>query len=418
MTEIFPFKGILYNVSKVPIEEVLAPPYDIITPEYQEILYKRSPFNIVRIDYGKDLPGDNEKENRYTRARRYLETWLDEGIMIQSKRPAFYIYSMDYEINEQKKQIIGFLGLIGLKELGTGSILPHESTYSIPKRDRLNLLRTCSANISPIFSIYKSNEGLISSLFSKIIQTKPYIESKDDTGALHRLWQVDKDEEIAMIKRELRNKTVVIADGHHRYETALEYQREMRMQRLFSKGNEPFDNVLMFFANMLDKGLTILPAHRLIKGIPEDVDKVLSQYFEIEHINEDFDITRRMSGRKNVFGFFKNDIKKWYLLHYKHDISSEVSSNLKDIEVIVLHEVVFKKILKVTDIDYEMDIQKALDKVRSGQFEAVFFLNPTKVEDVEKAALSSIRMPPKSTYFFPKLLTGIVINRFNAERSK
>ncbi|HIE43278.1 MAG TPA: DUF1015 domain-containing protein, partial [Candidatus Omnitrophica bacterium] len=348
MTEIFPFKGILYNVSKVPIEEVLAPPYDIITPEYQEILYKRSPFNIVRIDYGKDLPGDNEKENRYTRARRYLETWLDEGIMIQSKRPAFYIYSMDYEINEQKKQIIGFLGLIGLKELGTGSILPHESTYSIPKRDRLNLLRTCSANISPIFSIYKSNEGLISSLFSKIIQTKPYIESKDDTGALHRLWQVDKDEEIAMIKRELRNKTVVIADGHHRYETALEYQREMRMQRLFSKGNEPFDNVLMFFANMLDKGLTILPAHRLIKGIPEDVDKVLSQYFEIEHINEDFDITRRMSGRKNVFGFFKNDIKKWYLLHYKHDISSEVSSNLKDIEVIVLHEVVFKKILKVT----------------------------------------------------------------------
>jgi uncharacterized protein (DUF1015 family) len=155
-----------------------------------------------------------------------------------------------------------------------------------------------------------------------------------------------------------------------------------------------------------------------VKEIPKDIDKMLSQYFEIEHVNEDFDIARRMSGRKNVFGFFKNDIKKWYLLHYKHDISSEVINDLGDIEVIMLHELVFKKILKVTDIDYEMDIQKALEKVRSRQFDAVFFLNPTKVEDVEKAALSSIRMPPKSTYFFPKVLTGVVINRFNAERSQ
>lgn len=418
MSEIFPFKGILYNVSKVSIEEVLAPPYDIITPEYQEVLYKRSPFNIVRIDYGKDMPGDNEKENRYTRARRYLETWIDEGVMIQSKKPSFYVYTMDYEINEQKKQLIGFLGLIGLEELGTGNIFPHESTYSTPKRDRLNLLRTCSANISPIFSLYKSKEGLVSTLFSKIIRSNPYIESKDDTGALHRLWQVDKEEDIEMIKRELRKKTVFIADGHHRYETALEYQREMRKQRSYSKGNEPFDNVLMFFANMLDEGLTILPTHRLVKEIPKDIDKMLSQYFEIEHINEDFNIARRMSGRKNVFGFFKNDIKKWYLLHYKHDISSEVIKDLGDIEVIMLHELVFKKILKVTDIDYEMDIQKALEKVRSRQFDAVFFLNPTKVEDVEKAALSSIRMPPKSTYFSPKILTGVVINRFNAERSQ
>jgi uncharacterized protein (DUF1015 family) len=418
MTEIFPFKGILYNVSKVSIEEVLAPPYDIITPEYKEILYKRSPFNIIRIDYGKDMPGDNKKENRYTRAKKYLEQWLDEGIMIQSKKPSFYIYTMDYEINEQKKQLIGFLGLIGLKEFGTGNILPHESTYSTPKRDRLNLLRTCSANISPIFSLYKSKEELLSILFSKIIRSKPYIESKDDTGVFHRLWQVDKYKDIAMIKRELKNKTFFIADGHHRYETALEYQREMGKQRSYSKKNESFDNVLMFFVNMLDEGLTILPTHRLVKEIPKNIDKMLSKYFEIEHVNEDFDIARRMSGEKNVFGFFKNDVRKWYLLHYKHDISSEINSYLKDIEVIMLHEFVFKTILKLTDIDYEMDIQKALEKVRSRQFDAVFFLNPTKVEDVEKAALSSIRMPPKSTYFFPKILTGVVINRFNAKGSK
>ncbi len=413
MAEILPFKGILYNVSKVSMEAVLAPPYDIITPEYQDILYKRSPFNIARIDYGKDIPGDNEKNNRYIRARKYLESWIHEGVLIHSKRPSFYIYSMTYEINEQKKLIVGFLGLIRLEELGKGNIYPHECTYATPKQDRLNLLRSCEANISPIFSLYKSTEGQVSTLFSRIIQSKPYIESKDAAGAIHKIWQVDKKKDIVVIKKELENKPIFIADGHHRYETALEYQREMWRQRSSHKGKEPFDYVLMFFANILDEGLTILPTHRLVKEIPNDIDKMLSEYFEIEPVNEDLDIARKMSGLKNVFGFYKNNSKKWYLLHYKKDVLSGVSPNLREIDVIVLHDLVLKKILKVTDIDYEMDIQKALEKVRKKQFGAAFFLNPTKVEDVEKAALSSVRMPPKSTYFYPKLLTGAVINRFS-----
>jgi uncharacterized protein (DUF1015 family) len=413
MADVRPFKGSLYNVLKLSIEGALAPPYDIITPEYKDILYKRSPFNIVRIDYGKDMPGDSETNNKYTRANKYLETWLSEGVLIQSKKPSFYMYAMTYEINGQKKQLAGFLGLIGLEELGEGSIFPHECTYATPKEDRLNLLRSCDANISPIFSLYKSTEGKIASLFSKIMQSKPYFEVTDEDKALHRLWKIDKKKDIALIKKELGDKQIFIADGHHRYETALEYQREMRKKRPDDTGKIPSDYVLMFFSNMIDEGLTILPTHRLVKEVPDNIEKMLSEFFDIETVNEDFNIAGKMSGLKNVFGFFRNDSMKWHLLSLKKGVLSEKSPNTREIDVFVLHDLVLKKILHITDIDYEMDIQKALEKTREGQFEAVFFLNPTQVEDVEKAALSSMRMPPKSTYFYPKLLTGVVINRFS-----
>ncbi len=415
MAEIVPFRGILYNVSKVSIEDALAPPYDIITPECQEELYRKSPYNIVRVDLGKEQHGDSETDNRYTRARRYLEAWRQEGILIRSKRPAFYAYEMSYRINEEEKRLLGFLGLVKLEELGKGSIHPHECTYSKPKQDRLNLLRSCEANISPIFSLYKSAGNRISTLLSRITMAEPYIEARDAAGAVHRLWQIDEKKDIEIIKKELEDKAVFIADGHHRYETAFEFQREMREKRTSSTGTEPFDYVLMFLANMLDEGLTILPTHRLLKEIPADPNTMLSEYFEIEPVEADFDIANRISGKRRIFGFFQNGSEVWYILKYKKGNLSEVCPDLREVDVIILHELVLKKIFKVTDIGYEMDVNNALDKVRSGQFSAAFFLNPTKVEDVEKAALSSVRMPPKSTYFYPKLLTGIVINKFGEQ---
>jgi uncharacterized protein (DUF1015 family) len=413
MAEIIPFRGILYNVSKVTMEDVLAPPYDIITPEYQEKLYRKSPYNIVRIDFGKDQPGDNEVNNRYTRAKQYLKKWLIDGILIRSDKPSFYIYQMSYMLNNREKHLIGFLGLIKLEEFGKGTVHPHECTYSKPKQDRLNLLRICEANISPIFSLYKSTDKGIPTLFSRITITKPYIESKNSEGAIHRLWLIDKQEDLKVIQKELKDKAVFIADGHHRYETAFEFQREMKEKEESYTGKEPFNYVLMFFTNMFDEGITILPAHRLIKEIPRDTKKILSEYFEIEPVKEDFDIARRMSGRKQVFGFYQNKENIWYICRYKKDDLSEIRQDLREIDVFILHELVFKRILKVTDIEYEMDFNKAIEKVRKGQFSAAFFLNPTRVEDVERAAISSTRMPPKSTYFYPKLLTGIVMNSFS-----
>ncbi len=411
MAKIIPFRGILYNTSKVFMEDVLAPPYDIITPEYKEALYMQSPYNIVRIDFGKEKNEDNESENRYTRAKAYLDEWLKNGVLVQSEHLSFYAYEMSFTVQNERKSLLGFLGLVKLEELGKGSIFPHECTYSKPKQDRLNLMRACQANTSPIFSLYKSSGGQISNILSKISRSRPYIESSDISGDTHRLWQIDDTDSIGIIQQELTDKAVYIADGHHRYETAFEFHKEMREMN-GSSGRRPSDYVLMFLANMLDEGVTILPTHRLLKEIPKDLMEMLSQYFEIEPVKNNFDIVKKLSGKRSVFGFFRKGDDSWYMLTYKGGNLSDVHPDLREIDVIILHELILNKILHATDIGYEMNVTRVLDKIENGDFKAAFFLNPTRVDDVEKAALTMVRMPPKSTYFYPKLLTGLVINKW------
>jgi uncharacterized protein (DUF1015 family) len=411
MADIIPFKGILYDTTKVQIEDVLAPPYDIITPEYREALYMQSPYNIVRIDYGKEEPGDDETKNKYTRARAYLDAWMKEGVFLQNRKPSFYAYEMSYRIGGTRKSLVGFLGLVKLEELGKGSVYPHECTHSKPKQDRLNLMRACNANTSPIFALYKSSGDRIARILSNISMTKPYLTAVDISGDVHRLWQIDGDEDIESMERELLDKAIFIADGHHRYETAFEFYRERSLQENPISAKS-FDHVLMFLANMIDEGLTILPTHRLLRTIPDDIDHILSRYFQIETITGDFDIRKRLSGKRCAFGFYQKGSKTWQIVTYKNTDVSEINHELREIDVIILHELVLKNISHTTEIGYEMDIGRALDRVNNGEFSAAFFLNPTKVEDVEKAALSSVRMPPKSTYFYPKLLTGLVINRW------
>jgi len=412
MAEIIPFRGLLYDVSKVSIEDVLAPPYDIITPEGRESLYTKSPHNIVRIDFGKEEPGDNETENKYTRAKRCFDVWLKDGILIRSDKPSFYAYEVIYTVQNKRERLHGFLCLVKLEELGKGSVYPHECTHSKPKQDRLNLLRACEASTSPIFSLYKSSADGISNILSRVTLTRPYLQAAAPSGDLHRLWQIDHAEEIEIIQQELADKPVFIADGHHRYETSFEYSREMSAKKTPPSDRKSYDYTLTFLANMMDEGITILPTHRLIKEIPGDIDGMLSKYFEIETIANDFDIRRRLSGRKNAFGFFRKREKVWHVLTYRGRNLSEVHPDLREIDVIILDELIFKKILMNAEIGYEMDIAKALDQVNRGEYAAAFFLNPTRVKDVEKSALSSMRMPPKSTYFYPKLLTGMVLNKW------
>jgi uncharacterized protein (DUF1015 family) len=269
----------------------------------------------------------------------------------------------------------------------------------------------CRANTSPIFSLYRSSEVGISGILSRIVRERPYLEGADSSGNLHRLWPIHRTEDVEMIKREMADKALFIADGHHRYETSFEYRREMSAKNRSSSA--PYDYTLMFLANLTDEGITVLPTHRLIKEIPEDIVGMLSRYFEIETIAEDFDIGRRLSGRKNSFGFFKKREKVWRLLTYRgHDLP-EMHPALQGVDVITLHELVFKKVLPHAEIGYEKDIAKTLDQVNQGEYAGAFFLNPTRVEDVERVSLSSMRMPQKSTYFYPKLLTGLVLNKWD-----
>jgi uncharacterized protein (DUF1015 family) len=415
MAEVIPFKGVLYNVPKVSGlsgDDLLAPPYDIITPEYREELYSKSPYNIVRIDFGKSVNGDDEHENKYLRARAYLGKWLKEGILIRSREPFFYSYEISYKMDNSERTLRGFLGLVRIEELGKGSIHPHECTHSKPKKDRLELMRVCGANISPIFSLYSSGEKRASAVLSRTGALPPFIEARDTDGSIHRLRQITDAESVDAIREELRNKPVFIADGHHRYETALEYRNEMRAKEEAPAGPRPYDYVLMFLANMADEGLTILPTHRLIKQIPEDMMERLSAHFLIEKVDAG-EITRRIAGRRHVIGFYRGAGEEGYILDYKGGDLSEIPPALADLDVSILHELVLGRLLHESDIAYEMDVRKCLQLVREGGYAAAFFLNPTRVEDVEKVALSSLRMPPKSTYFYPKLLTGLVLNIFN-----
>ncbi len=413
MAEIIPFRGFLYDVSKVSIEDVLAPPYDIITPEGQESLYTKSPYNIVRIDFGKEEAGDNDTENKYTRAKRCLDVWIKDGILIRSDKPSLYAYEVTYSIQDMRKRLRGLLCLVKLEELGKGNVYAHECTRSKPKQDRLNLLKACGASTSPIFSLYKSPADGISNILSRITLTRPYLQTADLSGDLHRLWQIDRAGEIEIVRQELADRPLFIADGHHRYETSFEYSREMSAEKTSLSDKKSYDYTLTFLANMMDEGITILPTHRLIKDIPGEIDGMLSRYFEVETIANDFDIRRKLSGRKNAFGFFRKREKVWHILTYRGRNLSEVHPDLRKIDVIILDEMIFKKILVNAEIGYEMDIAKALDRVNHGEYAAAFFLNPTRVEDVEKSALSPMRMPPKSTYFYPKLLTGLVLNKWD-----
>ncbi|GBE37864.1 MAG TPA: DUF1015 domain-containing protein [Nitrospirae bacterium] len=422
MAEVIPIKGVLYNPEKADASSVMAPPYDVVTPDLKDILYEKSPYNIIRIDFGRDKDGDNEKENRYTRASGFLSDWLKKGILIHDREPSYYCYEISYKINGKSKKTRGFLGAVRIEELGSGRVHPHEMTYSKPKSDRLNILRYCSANTSPIFSLYSSTEKLASSILENTVKKPPFIESKNGDGFIHRLWRVSDSASINTIKKEMSDKDVFIADGHHRYETALAFKKEMEGRGLNKTGQESFNYVLMFLSNMEDDGLTLLPTHRIVE-IDSDINakELLGKYFEVRKISPEKlsgaqarqQMLEAMQSRIHAFGMYLTNADTYYLLSFNgSDLELDAAESLKNLDVTVLHNLIFERLLNVTHYEYEMDPDIAVERAKKGSFEAVFFLNSTRIHDVREVALAGHRMPPKSTYFYPKLLTGMVIYKF------
>ncbi len=412
MTSIIPFRGLLYNPSKVSLADVIAPPYDIITPEMQEELYLRSNFNIVKIDYGKVYPDDDdEKTNKYERASAYLKKWINEGIIEFTEKPAYYVYESTYHVNSNQKKMRGIFGAVKLVDLCNG-IFPHEETYSKPKSDRLSLMHSCHANLSPIFSIYNNPKSRTSDIINKIVDQAPYLKAEDDFGTFHKCWIIDREDYISTINKDFTGIDIFIADGHHRYETALEYKKQLSKNYSVKSTHKDPDYVLMLLINIYDGGFTILPTHRLIKNIPENPLSILESYFTIEHIKHNLNILEVISSHKNSFGLVLSKKEGFFVLRYNGKDFSDRDHINEDIGIMILHELIFKKLYNVRDFGYEMDIGKAFNKTKSGEYEAAFFLNPTRVEDIEKVSKAGLRMPPKSTYFYPKIPTGLVINPF------
>lgn len=406
MATVKPFKGIVYNPEKIKADDVMSPPYDIISEEIREFLYNRSPYNIVRIDYGKNSPGID----KYALAKEYLNKWIEEKILIKGNEPCFYGYEVDYSYKNKKKSLKGIIGVVKLEELSK-AVYPHEQTYLKPKKDRLNLMRACMANTSLIFSIYRSKERITSQIIENL--KNPYIEAKDLEGNVHRLHNIKEQELINETIEEFNDKSIFIADGHHRYEVAHEFKKEM--DKIYHNCKEAkWNYVLMFLTNIEDEGYFILPTHRLLKTdmpVKEQLKKYgnLFSLFEWSNSEDILEIIETKGG-KNIGVYLKDN--KFYILQYKEPCSDYLPKELKDIDVCILEEVILKKVFPQKEVCYEIDLEKGISMVKEGIYDAIFILRATKVEEIERVALAGVRMPPKSTYFYPKLLTGMVINSF------
>ncbi|MCX6340177.1 MAG: DUF1015 domain-containing protein [Candidatus Aureabacteria bacterium] len=434
MAKIYPFRAFRYNQKKVPdIGAVFAEPYDKITPELQEKYYRRNPYNIVRFSKGKTTPRDDAQHNQYTRARDFLEKCIAEGILVRDEREALYIYDEEYPLpGAPARTRHGFIALGQLEEFGKGGVMPHERTLAGPKADRLNLMRATAAQSGLIFMLYSDPDNEVTAVLSRETRRPPDIKASDDNGVIHRVWVVTDRSIQQKVMALMEGKTLFIADGHHRYETALNYRREMREKGVrCMPGNETYDNHLMAFVSMHDRGLTILPTHRLLFNLtPAQIasfPKELAKFFKTERCADLADLLRRMemqNGADHRFGLYLGDAFTLLTLKNETDVAGlmrpDASDGWKRLDVSIIHAILEhllgidkKKLEEETNVAYERYADLAVKMVDEGKYQMAIFLNPTKARQVAKIAGNGERMPQKSTDFYPKLYTGLVINKLN-----
>ncbi len=427
MVEIAPFHGLIYNLDLIKDpSKVLAPPYDVIGKEEQEALHRKSPYNIVRLILAREEGG----KDRYSNAGETFRRWIEEKVLLKDTRPAIYPYYQTYRVNGRERTRKGFIALLRLEEFGSGKVFPHERTLSRPKEDRLRLMEACKANLCPIFGLYADPLRGVERIFEKALRS-PLMDVTDREGVRNLFYRIDDEGLIQKVKEIMEDKFILIADGHHRYETALTYRDLMRKRHKGFTGNEPFNFVMMYFSNIEDEGLTILPTHRLLHTIPEERKKVFIEearrYFEVEEVKDRETFYRKLEERRTQgpsFGLVMKGLDGYYILAPK---PSEVEGLLKglpeevrSLDLTILHEVAIKGLLGIGDeaqagqrhIEYIKDRERAVDMVKEGRYDMAFILNPPDIRDVIRVVKAGHRMPQKSTYFYPKLLSGLVIHSF------
>lgn len=474
MAAIIPIKGLRYNPQAVHnLADVVTPPYDVIDAAAQDAYYKRNPYNIIRLEYGKILPGDDEKNNRYTRAANDYSAWLRENILTPEPKPAIYLYEQEFTAGGENKIRSGIICGVRLEPYEKGIVLPHEETIPKHKADRLELMRACQANFSPVFSLYADQDnGIIAALKESVKGTPPDVSITDDSGEAHKMWVVTDPGTIGKAQRIMEGKRIFIADGHHRYETALNYKRERESvggtseSAAVTAAEPAYNYMMMTLVNLYDPGLVVLPTHRLIKDI-----KALDKKHLLEQLKENFIVDenkleparenfRQLLGKlerkglgeqslpddssspetagasalerpahnekahRHAFGLYAGD-NKFYLITLKDNIElsqmmpKEKSPAWQRLDVSILHTLIIEKYLgicgelraRADHITYTREEEGALEMVDRGEYQLVFFLNPTLVEEVTEVAGQGEKMPQKSTFFYPKVITGLVINQ-------
>jgi uncharacterized protein (DUF1015 family) len=442
MPRIIPFRGILYDPKKVPdLKAVITPPHDVISETEQQEFYKRHPQNMIRLVLGKVYPDDTEHDNRYSRAAKSFRSWLDEGVLRQDKEPALYVTEIDYRMGGEVRTRLGFIALVELERFEEGGILPHEKTFSATNADRLKLIEASRANFGPIFSLFSDPDNeILGSLRAAVESLRPDLDFEDLQGYRHRLWRITGQQIHKEIGQRLAGRLLYIADGHHRYESALNYRNRIMSQQPLLDANDPRNFVMMYLTSMHDSGLAIRPAHRVLcdagKAPIEAFAHRARAYFDIETLDFDslshkqiekaFLSKVRTGADSAIIGAALRDYKGFYVLRLKkgimdHLFGGEIPIPLRKLDVTVVTKLVLQEILGLNGaaLDDERRVlytsreDKALNAVHTGKCAIALILNPTRLDQVQEVSDAGLIMPRKSTYFYPKVMTGLVINKID-----
>ena len=430
MAEIIPFKALRYDPDQVKLEDVLTQPYDKITPEMQSKYYEKSTHNLVRIILGKAGETDTDAFNVYTRAAEYLHDWRSGGILKQDSEPSIYAYSQTFTVpgTRDLQERRGLIALGRLHDYADGIVYRHEQTLSKPRADRLNLLRATRSHFGQIFMLYSDPNNEIGSQLRAKTEEDPDISMLDEYETLHRVWRIQDPSLIQAVQQKMRDKKLLIADGHHRYETALAYRNERRAETSNSDPNAPYEFVMMTLIPMEGRGLVILPTHRIVHGLLDfDRERMLEaagEFFDIDRIDlrtESRSATTLLGeAGENGTAFVAVTRQGPYLMRTKQDAIQHALRELpalqRELDVVQLHRVLLERVLGISEeairnqenVRYERDAFEAISWVRQGA-NVAFLMNPAKIEQVRNIAFNGEVLPQKSTDFYPKLLSGLTI---------
>jgi uncharacterized protein (DUF1015 family) len=436
MAIIAPFRGLTYNFDRLgDMSKLAAPPYDVINEQEQEEYYNIHPNNVIRLILGKKKAGDTDTNNRYTRSAEDMKKWEEAGILVRPDAPAMYLTAHDYDPGDGKgtRTRWGLITLVRIEEEGSRIILPHEKTFSAHKNDRLSLMKACNAQLSQVFGLFDDSDNIISGCAAGAGGSEPDVAFNFKDGTSHRMWIIKDTAFFKKAAEAMRDKSIFIADGHHRYETSRNFRNLMREKYGEGSGDKPYDYVMMYLSDMNDKGLTILATHRLIKeyqAFDKNVflDKA-RRYFGVTEMPSQsgpYELAKALeaAGQKtSAIGFYYHASDKYYLLSLlpgAMDKSEEaMNPSLKQLDVIVLTRLLLNDCLGITKEDMDNDklikyvsnMGDAISLIESGDCKMAFLLNPTRIDQVKDVAGDFLTMPRKSTFFYPKVISGLVFNK-------
>lgn len=446
MAVIAAFRGLRYNPERVKdLSLVVAPPYDIISPEGQRTFHARHEQNVIRLILGEPLEGDDTERNRYSRAGDYFRRWQSESVLVRDRNPAVYLYQQAFRLpgmGELTRR--GLIALVRLEEFGDRTVFPHERTMAAPKEDRLRLMLACPGNLSPIFGVYPGPLNEIDPLLATEANTKPAIDLRDWEGIRHRVWICQERKTIGELRDAFAPQPIFIADGHHRYETALAFRDLMRAR---DRGDpvllrrRPYNYIMMALVSAQDPGLVILPIHRVIRYLPGgSLDAYLvhvTPHFTAEPLPVSHDPEsgaaallgrmQRKGAQAHSFGLYVGGERGYLLTLRDERILEEAAAGkpaaYKRLDVTIVHALLIEEPLRRQGLapfpddalTYTHDAAEAIREVQEGRAAAAILLNPTRIGEVQEVATAGLRMPPKSTFFYPKLLTGLVISPINMD---